>query len=105
MSAKLFWFRRDLRLTDNVGLSAACSSEKPVYAVFCLDELAPLNARQRDFALGSLRALRVALGKRDVTLSLLEGAPEKAMPEAARRLGADAVHCSRAYVRTERASE
>ena len=105
MSAKLFWFRRDLRLRDNAGLSAACSSGGPVYAVYCLDELNQLNARQRDFVLGSLRALRLALGKRDATLTLLEGPPQVTLPDAAQRLGASAVHCSRSYSRTERAIE
>ena len=105
MSAKLFWLRRDLRLADNAGLAAACSGDGRVYTVFCLDELAQLNARQRDFVLGSLRALRLALEKRDATLSLLAGSPQEALPQAARRLGAAVVHCSRAYVRSERAIE
>ena len=105
MSAKLFWLRRDLRLRDNAGLAAACSGEGPVYAVFCLDELTRLNRRQRDFVIGSLRALRLALSKRDASVTLLEGPAPKALAAAAQRLGANAVHCARSYSRADRASE
>jgi deoxyribodipyrimidine photo-lyase len=34
----IFWFRRDLRLTDNVGLSHALNSGLPVLPVFIFDE-------------------------------------------------------------------
>ena len=105
MSASLFWFRRDLRLTDNPGLNAAAGSGGPVYAVYCLDELDKLNARQRAFAIGSLRALRTVLEKRDATLTLVRGSPSEALVRAAQRLEATAVYCSRSYSRSERAVE
>ncbi|HEV2907692.1 MAG TPA: deoxyribodipyrimidine photo-lyase [Candidatus Eremiobacteraceae bacterium] len=105
MSASLFWFRRDLRLTDNPGLNAAAGSGGPVYAVFCLDELEKVNARQRAFAIGSLRALRTVLDKRDATLTLVRGSPSEALAHAAQRLDATAVYCSRSYSRSERAVE
>ncbi len=105
MSAGLFWFRRDLRLTDNPGLHAAVAAGGPVYAVFCVDELARLNARQSAFVTGSLRALRTALDKRDATLTLVNGSPATALVETARRLGAKAVYSSRSYVRSERRVE
>ena len=34
----IFWFRRDLRLEDNVGLFHALSAETPVLPVFIFDE-------------------------------------------------------------------
>jgi deoxyribodipyrimidine photo-lyase len=105
MTASLFWFRRDFRLQDNPALRAACASGGPVFAVSCLDELERLNPGQRAFAVGALRALRTAIDKRDATVSALSGPPPQALAAAARRLGATAVYCSRAYVRSERAIE
>jgi len=105
VSATLFWFRRDLRLRDNVALRAACATGGPVYAVFCLDELERLNEGQRCFAVGALRALRMAVDKRDATISVLSGPPPQALVAAARRLGATSVYGSRAYVSDERAVE
>ena len=34
----LFWFRHDLRLSDNRALSAACESGQPVLPVYVLDD-------------------------------------------------------------------
>ena len=34
----VFWFRRDLRLEDNVGLFHALTSEEPVLPLFIFDE-------------------------------------------------------------------
>ena len=33
----LFWHRRDLRISDNVGLAAAQQQSQKVVGVFCLD--------------------------------------------------------------------
>lgn len=38
MKQTFFWFRRDLRLDDNVGLTAALNSSNPVQPVFILDK-------------------------------------------------------------------
>jgi deoxyribodipyrimidine photo-lyase len=105
LTASIFWFRRDLRLRDNVALRAACGAGAPVYAVFCLDELEQLNPGQRSFAVGALRALRLTLDKRDATITALTGPPPQALAAAARRLGATAVYSSRSYVRSERTTE
>ena len=37
----LFWFRHDLRLSDNRALSAACESGQPVLPVYVLDDKTP----------------------------------------------------------------
>ncbi len=36
-NCNIFWFRRDLRLHDNVGLSKAFHANKPVYPIFIFD--------------------------------------------------------------------
>ena len=38
MKTNIFWFRRDLRLDDNVGLNSALSSGNPVLGIFIFDE-------------------------------------------------------------------
>ena len=40
----LFWHRRDLRLSDNIGLAAARAKSQKVVGVFCLDP----NILERD---------------------------------------------------------
>jgi deoxyribodipyrimidine photo-lyase len=105
MSTSLFWFRRDLRLNDNPGLTAARASSSAVFGVFCAAELDSLNRRQRAFALGSLKHLRLVLEKRNATISMLDGVAADALVSAARRLGATTVHCARSYDREEQAVE
>src|SRR6056297_2732457 len=39
LSPVIWWVRRDLRLTDNPALTAACESGRPVIPVFVLDEV------------------------------------------------------------------
>ena len=34
----IFWFRRDIRLEDNIGLSHATKSKYPVIPIFIFDE-------------------------------------------------------------------
>ena len=38
MKTNIFWFRRDLRLDDNIGLNSALSSGNPVLGIFIFDE-------------------------------------------------------------------
>lgn len=97
MAVTLHWFRRDLRLADNPALAAARKAGDTTYAAFCVAELDELNPRQRSFAVGCLKQLRLSLERRDATLSLLEGPPAEALTAAAKRLGVGAVHAARAY--------
>ena len=47
-SFSIFWFRRDLRLEDNVGLSHATKSKYPVIPIFIFDEKITLNLPKND---------------------------------------------------------
>src|SRR5215471_7149958 len=105
MSTNLHWFRRDLRLSDNIALTAATSAATTTYAVFCTDELEALNPFQQSFVAAALQNLRGALGKADATFSMLEGDPAIALEAAARRLGATQVFCARTFDRQEREVE
>ena len=62
----LFWFRRDLRITDNAGLYYALKSARCVYAVFVFDreilEMLPSKRDRRvEFIWESVSALKASL--------------------------------------------
>ena len=47
-SFSIFWFRRDIRLEDNIGLSQAVKSKFPVIPIFIFDEKITLNLPKND---------------------------------------------------------
>jgi deoxyribodipyrimidine photo-lyase len=95
----LFWHRRDLRITDNVGLTNARQVSPNVVGVFCLDP----NILERDdvaparmtYALGSLQELQENYAKLGSQLLILHGQPNQAIPSLAAALGAQAVYWNR----------
>lgn len=93
----LLWLRRDLRLTDNPALTAACDSGAPVIPVWVDDGSGGAAARLR---LGlSLAALADDLAARGSRLILRRGAPAQVLADLARETGAQAVYWSRLYDR------
>lgn len=91
----LFWHRRDLRLTDNVGLAAARQLSPKVVGLFCLDpeilgrdDLAPARIA---YLIGCLQELQSAYAQRQSQLFVLHGKPEKAIPAFAAALNARGV--------------
>ncbi|MSU90524.1 deoxyribodipyrimidine photo-lyase [Rhodobacteraceae bacterium 2CG4] len=93
----LFWFRRDLRLSDNPGLVAAAAAG-PVLPVFILDpETEALGAAPK-WRLGEgLAALGQALEAAGSRLILRRGDALEQLRTLARQTGARAVHWSRLY--------
>ncbi|WP_346293933.1 FAD-binding domain-containing protein [Sphaerothrix gracilis] len=92
----LFWHRRDLRLSDNLGLAAARDRSQKVIGVFCLDPallendaVAPARVTYMIGCLEELQQRYQAAGSR---LLILQAPPEKAIPELARALSAQAVY-------------
>lgn len=78
----LFWFRRDLRLTDNAGLYRALKSDQNILAIFIfdtviLDELEDKQDRRVEFILESLQMLKASLEAVDSSLLVLHGDPVK----------------------------
>lgn len=76
----LFWFRRDLRLVDNVGLFTALSSGLPVQPIFIFDteileELEDKNDRRVQFIHRSLQRLQEVLTESGSTLDVRFGKP------------------------------
>ncbi len=76
----IFWFRRDLRLTDNAGLYHALKDGNPVLPIFIfdrniLDELEEKNDRRVEFIHLALQDIQKQLVKLGSTLDVRYGTP------------------------------
>ena len=87
---QIHWHRRDLRATDNAGLSAA---EGAVVPVFVFDEavLAHAAPPRVEFMLDALASLRSWYRERESDLVVAHGDPSNVLPNLAQRYDADAV--------------
>ncbi len=92
----LFWHRRDLRLSDNIGLSAARTHSPRVVGLFCLDpnilnreDIAPVRVTYMMGCLQSLEQHYESLGSQ---LLILKAKPEEAIPQLAIALDATALY-------------
>ncbi len=91
----LFWHRRDLRLSDNVGLASARQLSPKVVGIFCLDP----QILQRDdvaparivYLIGCLEELQQGYQKAGSQLLILHNQPQVAIPKLAASLNAKAV--------------
>ncbi|MDY6940851.1 MAG: FAD-binding domain-containing protein [Cyanobacteriota bacterium] len=86
----LFWHRRDLRVSDNVGLASASQLGSRVVGVFCLDpeilqrdDIAPVRIK---YMLGCLQELQQAYARASSQLLILHARPSQAIPELASAL-------------------
>ncbi|MBC7511064.1 MAG: deoxyribodipyrimidine photo-lyase [Ferruginibacter sp.] len=78
----IFWFRRDLRLTDNAGLYHALKSDKPVIPVFIfdkniLDKLEDKADRRVEFIHAALEEMQNSLRVIGSSLEVYYGTPEE----------------------------
>jgi deoxyribodipyrimidine photo-lyase len=91
----LFWHRRDLRISDNIGLAAASQQSQKVVGIFCLDR----NILERDdvaparvtYMIGCLQQLQQRYAEAGSQLLILHDTPSKAIPTLAAALNAKAV--------------
>lgn len=79
-SFSVFWFRRDLRLDDNAGLSQALTSGRPVLPIFIFDpfilDSLPRNDARVTFIFDTLQTLRTRLEEQfNSALALFYGKP------------------------------
>jgi deoxyribodipyrimidine photo-lyase len=96
MKRAIFWFRRDLRLSDNPALLAAIANSDEIVPVFILDEkLIKQTGSKRLAYLGqSLRALDHSLENK---LHVMVGDQVEVLKELLQRYGADEVHISEEF--------
>lgn len=91
----LFWHRRDLRISDNIGLASARQLTSRVVGVFCLD----YNILQRDdvaparvtYMIGCLQELQRRYVEAGSELLILQAKPTEGIPKLAIALQAKAV--------------
>lgn len=85
MKINCFWFRRDLRLEDNVGLYHALKSEYPVLPVFVFDKHILSKLKERDarvtFIHQTLEHLQEQLKALGSTMLIKYGTPEQVWQE------------------------
>ncbi|MEM9908969.1 MAG: deoxyribodipyrimidine photo-lyase, partial [Cyanobacteria bacterium P01_D01_bin.44] len=95
----LFWHRRDLRLSDNLGLAAARDRTAKLLGVFCLDpdilgrdDIAPARVK---YMIGCLGELQKCYQEAGSELLIVRGKPQIEIPKLAAGLGAIAVYWNR----------
>ena len=102
LDAALFWFRRDLRATDNAGLHHALKSARRVHCVFVfdtqiLDALPSRSDRRVEFIWESVRELAASLKAMGGGLHVHHARAETLIPKLARELNVDAVFTNEDY--------
>jgi len=98
----VFWFRRDLRLDDNAGLSHALASGRPVLPIFIFDPdiLAglPRNDARVTFIYDTVQAMRAELeAKHARSLALYHGKPLDVFAQILRSHPITAVYTNHDY--------
>ena len=102
LETALFWFRRDLRVTDNAGLFHALKSARQVHCVFVfdreiLDALTDKKDRRVEFIWESVRELETSLKKLGGGLIVRHAHAADAIPLLAKELKAEAVFTNEDY--------
>lgn len=97
----LFWFRRDLRLEDNVGLAHALAENDAVVPIFIFDKTIldglPAADRRVEFIHGAVAELKRALQQAGSDLVVRHAAAETEVPALARQFGASMVYTNEDY--------
>ena len=91
----LFWHRRDLRISDNLGLATAAEKSSQVVGLFCLDpgilhgdDIAPARVT---YMIGCLAELQESYQQLGSQLLIIKGEPSTAIPQLAAALKAKSV--------------
>ncbi len=98
----VFWFRRDLRLEDNVGLYQALASEFPVLPIFIFDEtilnkLEDKKDRRVDYIHQVLSAINSELKTFNARLNTFYGNPLDVFKILSEKYAIQCVFCNRDY--------
>ena len=83
-SPVIHWFRRDLRLQNNIALHRACATASPVIPLFIIDPTLMkseyVGAARVKFLLDALRSLDISLQTYGSRLLIRHGRPEQVIP-------------------------
>jgi deoxyribodipyrimidine photo-lyase len=89
----IFWFRRDLRLSDNPALLAALDEAEEVVPLFIMDDAIAQRSgeHRRAYLAASLQALNESLGG---SLHVISGDPIDVLTSMKKKYGAESIHCA-----------
>lgn len=98
----IFWFRRDLRLDDNVGLSRALDSDDPVLCIFIFDpnilgKLEHKKDRRVDYFHQALKKMNSELKAKGSALTTFFDEPMQVFKQLSENYDLQAVYCNRDY--------
>jgi deoxyribodipyrimidine photo-lyase len=97
----IFWFRRDLRWQDNVGLYHALQSGLPVLPIFIFDtditDELPVNDARVGFIYDSLQKIHESLVEVNSSLLVLKGKPETVWKDLLTKYNVAAVYSNKDY--------
>lgn len=97
----IFWFRRDLRLDDNIGLHSAIASGSPVLPVYIIDTRILSSKRyshaRMAFVLSALQAVDRRLQQYSAELIVLHGKPEDELSALIENIDATALYFNADY--------
>jgi deoxyribodipyrimidine photo-lyase len=101
VSILIYWFRNDLRLSDNPALAQACLSANKLFPVYFHQTDGELNAygfervgvHRKNFLRQSLDDLKAQLQDLGSNLFEFSGRVNEVLPQLVQSLGARAVHC------------
>jgi deoxyribodipyrimidine photo-lyase len=104
MTPVILWFRRNLRLHDNLALRAAADTGRPIIPVYLSDQLDTGGASQW-WLHHSLCRLDETLREHGSGLVIRSGEPQDILPDIIDATGAESVFFSRRYAPKARAQE
>ncbi len=97
----IFWFRRDLRLDDNVGLLEALKGSDPVLPIFIFDteilDKLPKDDARVTFIFDTLQSMRQELQELDSSLAMFHGKPEDVFKDIISKYNISKVYTNRDY--------
>ena len=101
MKTILHWFRRDLRISDNIALSEGVKCARTVIPVFIFEEALytglEAGAARLTFLLQSVESLRKDLAELGHALVIRRGRAEEILPSLCRETGAQVVFANKCY--------
>lgn len=98
----IFWFRRDLRLVDNIGLFHALNQDLPTLPLFIFDsnilnDLDDKKDRRVDYIHQALEDMNVDLKKFNSSLLIQQGDPYKVFHELKKQYDIQSIYCNEDY--------
>jgi deoxyribodipyrimidine photo-lyase len=102
MSSSIYWFRNDLRVSDNPALAEACAASERLSLVYVLPDettqatpwgFARYGPHRLTFLEQALQGLDAELSRRGGALHRVSGPAPRALVSHAREIGADRIFC------------